>query len=52
MQIFIVRVASRQRGKFEIFCVFSQGDANFHSMYIIRVASRQRGKFNRVPTAI
>ena len=44
--MYIVRVASRQREKFEIL-VFSggQGDANFHGMYIVRVASRQRDKF-------
>ena len=44
--MYIVQVASSQRGKFDIL-VFSvyHGDANSHILYIIRVASRHRGKF-------
>ena len=40
--MYIVKVASRQRGKFGEFVSGGQGDADFHSMYIVRVASRQR----------
>jgi len=46
MQIFIVftflRVASRQRGKFEILVFLGgPGDAKFHSMYIVSVFVRK-----------
>ena len=45
---YIIRVASRQRGKFEILVVSGgQGDVNSHTMYIVKAVSRQLGKFEK-----